>query len=172
MPHVDIESLNALDRSAFVAICGRFFEHSPWVADRTWTTRPWASRESLHEALCQTLALATLDEKVALICAHPDLVGNAALAGPLTSESTREQSAAGLGELSSEEISLFQQYNSAYRAKFSFPFVICARENKKEAILAAFPLRLQNARDQEIATAIREIEKIAKLRLLDAIAES
>ena len=172
MAQISLQSLNTLDRAGFVAICGRFFEHSPWIADRTWPTRPWASREALHSALCEALSIARLDEQISLIAAHPDLVGKAAIAGQLTSESTREQYAAGLGNLSAEEIALFQKYNNAYRDRFGFPFVICARENKKDAILQAFPIRLTHSREQEIAAAVREIEKIAKLRLFDAISEN
>jgi OHCU decarboxylase len=172
MPVISLQSLNILDRDAFVAICGRFFEHSPWIADRTYPSRPWRSREGLHCAMCHTLASATMEERVTLIAAHPDLVGKAALANQLTAESTSEQKSAGLGALSSEETALFQKYNAEYRAKFSFPFVICARENKKDAILAAFPVRLRNTRDEEIAAALREIEKIARLRLFDAISET
>jgi OHCU decarboxylase len=108
---------------------------------------------------------------VKLIASHPDLVGRLAREGGLTRESTAEQAAAGLDSLSADEIAAFERYNQAYRDKFSFPFVICARENKKSAILAAFPLRLQNTREQEISTALTEIYKIAKLRLLNAVSE-
>ena len=74
-------------------------------------------------------------------------------------------------QLSADEIERFEQYNAAYRDKFGFPFVICARENKKEAILAAFPVRQQNTREQEIDAALIEIAKIARLRLFDAVTE-
>ena len=111
------------------------------------------------------------DEKqLALICAHPDLVGRAALAGTLTPSSTAEQSGAGLNRLDVEEIATFQKYNQAYRDKFGFPFVICARLNKKEAILKAFPARLGNSREQEIKTALEEIYQIAYFRLSDIVA--
>lgn len=164
-----LTSLNQLDRAAFVAICGPLFEHSPWIAERTWERGPFATREALHAALCATMRAAPLDEQLTLIAAHPDLVGSAARAGQLTAESAREQGAAGLGNLSGEEISLFERYNAAYRQKFGFPLVICARENKKEAILAAFPVRLEHDRPTEIETALAEIGKIARLRLFDAV---
>jgi len=98
-----------------------------------------------------------------MIRAHPDLVGRAAL----TAESAREQAGAGLNQLSPEEIALFQRHNAAYREKFGFPFVICARLNKKEAILAGFERRLPHSREQEIQAALEEIFKIAELRLRD-----
>ena len=107
------------------------------------------------------------EKQLALIRAHPDLVGKLALAGQLTRESTNEQAGAGLGKLSPEEVELFQKNNASYQAKFGFPFVICARLNKKEAILAGFERRLKNSRTEEVAAALAEIFKIAELRLRD-----
>jgi len=115
--------------------------------------------------LRDTVMKAREEEKLALIRAHPDLVGTATL----TSESQGEQAAAGLGNLSAGEVADFRKFNDEYREKFGFPFVICARENKKEAILAAFPQRLKNSRQAEIETALREVFKIAELRLLDLV---
>lgn len=168
---ISLRELNDCSPERFVAVCGPLFEHSPWIAERTASQRPFASRDALHRALCTTVRVATRDEQLALVRAHPDLVGRAALAGTLTRESTGEQAAAGLGDLSADEIRRFQDYNAAYQSKFGFPFVICARENKKDAILAAFPVRLASVPEQELATALGEIDKIARLRLLDAVTE-
>ena len=104
-----------------------------------------------------------MDEQLALIRAHPDLVTRAVL----TRESEGEQAHAGLDDLSANEARQFQEYNAAYRERFDFPFVICARLNKKEAILRAFPERLENSREKEIEIALGEIYKIAELRLRD-----
>jgi OHCU decarboxylase len=164
--------LNQFDRDRFVAVCGPLFEHSPWIAERTWAGRPFGSLDALHLALCDTVYAASVDEQVKLIASHPDLVGRLAREGRLTRESTAEQAAAGLNQLSEREIALFDSYNEKYRARFGFPFVICARENKKAAILAAIPVRLNNTRAQEIQTALNEIAKIARLRLLDAVSEA
>jgi OHCU decarboxylase len=161
--------LNSLDRAEFVLVVGPVFEHSPWVADAAWPSRPFADVEQLHRVMIGVVARADDAKQVALIRAHPDLVGRAALAGTLTAESNHEQASAGLGQLSAEEIALFQKNNEAYRNKFNFPFVICARLNKKEAILKGFEVRLQNSREQEIAAALAEIGKIARLRLDDLI---
>jgi OHCU decarboxylase len=162
-----ISQLNNLDQAEFTRTVGPIFEHSPWIAEITWTQRPFTSVEQLHRALCQTVRAAGEEKQLALIRAHPDLVGRAALAGTLTRESTGEQASAGLNALSPEEIALFQKQNAAYRAKFCFPFVICARLNKKEAILAGFEQRLKNPPAQEIQVALEEIFKIAELRLRD-----
>lgn len=163
--------LNSLSRDEFVRTVGPVFEHSPWIAEATWPKRPFASVEALRATLCETVRGAGEEKQLALIRAHPDLVGKLALAGQLTKESTGEQANAGLDRLTAQEVELFQQNNAAYKAKFGFPFVICARLNKKEAILNGFKVRLQNSREQEIQAALEEIFKIAELRLRDLIRE-
>ena len=162
-----IFQLNDLNLAEFTRLVGPVFEHSPWIAEQTWPHRPFASVENLHQKLCQTVRTASQEKQLALICAHPDLVGRAALAGTLTRESTGEQASAGLNALSPTEIALFQKQNAAYRAKFGFPFVICARLNKKDTIIAGFERRLKNSPAQEIQAALEEIFKIAELRLRD-----
>src|SRR5262249_17923439 len=139
---ISLENLNRLAEDRFALVCGPFFEHSPWIADRTWHLRPFATRDALYAALCETFRGASRDEQVKLIASHPDLVGKLAREGKLTRESTAEQAAAGLAQLTDSEIEQFERYNAAYREKFGFPFVICARENKKDAILKSFPIRL------------------------------
>ncbi len=168
---VRLSELNACSALRFVKICGPFFEYSPWVADRAARRRPFADRDSLHAALVATVAAASTEEQLALISAHPDLVGATARAGRRTTASTREQAAAGLDCVTADEALRFDEFNAAYREKFEFPFVICARENNKEAILAAFPRRLANSPEEERQTALSEIAKIARLRLFDAIEE-
>ena len=167
-----LATLNACDLPRFLAVCGPLYEHSPWVAERAFSRRPFDSREALHKALVAAVRAATPDEQTALIRAHPDLVGKLAREGRLTAASTGEQAAAGLDSLSAEEIAAFERYNQAYRDRFGFPFVICARENRKEAILAAFPIRLANSPEQERATALAEIGRIGWLRIVDAVSNA
>jgi 2-oxo-4-hydroxy-4-carboxy-5-ureidoimidazoline decarboxylase len=164
---IALSELNQLNETEFTSIVGPVFEHSPWIAEFTWPQRPFASVEQLHAALCQTVRTASQEKQLSLIRAHPDLVGRAALAGTLTPESSGEQASAGLNALSPPEIAMFQKQNAAYRQKFGFPFVICARLNKKETILAGFERRLKNTPAQEISAALEEIFKIAELRLRD-----
>jgi OHCU decarboxylase len=164
---LSMAELNRLAPEEFVRRIGPVFEQSPWIAGAVAPRRPFATLERLHAALCETVRAAPEETQLALIRAHPDLVGRAALAGALTAESSREQAGAGLDKLSPEEIALFQRHNAAYRDKFGFPFVICARLNKKDAILAGFEQRLPHSREQEIQTALEEIFKIAGLRLRD-----
>ena len=162
---VKVQKLNTLDRHEFTRTLAPVFEHSPWVAARTVSKRPFNDRDELYSALRETVMKASEEEKVHLIRAHPELVGNAAL----TKESRSEQAEAGLEELTPGEREQFRIYNERYRDRFGFPFVICARLNEKRAILDAFPVRLQNSRGQEIETALREIFKIAELRLKDLV---
>ena len=160
-----LAELNAMDRVDFVRLVGPVFEHSPWVAARTEAQRPFPSVEALHAALVATVAKATAEEKICLIRAHPDLIGDE----ELTAASKGEQASAGLTDASPEEAEQFREYNRQYRGRFGFPFVICARLNKKDAIARAFPVRLRNSREEEIETALQEISKIAELRLKDLI---
>jgi 2-oxo-4-hydroxy-4-carboxy-5-ureidoimidazoline decarboxylase len=162
---LNLSELNALPREEFTRLVGPVFEHSPWIAERASAQRPFATREELHAAMCDVVQNATTDEQLALISAHPDLVGRVVL----TAESQHEQASAGLGNLTADEVAQFDSYNREYRERFGFPFVICARLNKKEAILTAFPQRLQNTREKEIETALQEIYKIAELRLRDLV---
>jgi len=164
-----VTEINSLSRDKFVRIIGPVFEQSPWIAEAAWAKRPFASRGALHAALCETVAGASAEKQLHLIRSHPDLAGRLASAGALTAESAREQAGAGLDRLTPGEIEQFRKNNAAYRAKFGFPFVICARLNRKEAILNGFRTRLPNTREQEIRTALEEIFKVAELRLNDLI---
>lgn len=154
-------------RQRFVDRYGGLFEHSPWVAERTFERGPFADLDHLLRELCATMRAATRDEQLALIRAHPDLAGRLAQQGALTRDSTAEQASAGLDRLSSEELARFQELNAAYRSRFGFPFVICARLNDRSAIRAAMERRLAHDADAEFDSALAEIEKIAALRLAD-----
>ena len=167
-----ISRINEMTSSEFLSVCGGAFEHSPWIAERAWQSRPFASIADLHEKMTSVVSGADIEKKLALVRAHPDLVGRLAREGKLTRESSSEQAAAGLAKLSESEVAAFERFNADYRNKFGFPFVICARENRKDAILEAMPPRLANSRDAELATALAEIFKIARLRLADAIWEN
>jgi 2-oxo-4-hydroxy-4-carboxy-5-ureidoimidazoline decarboxylase len=166
-----IAALNAADRATFVAAVGFAFEASPWIAAAAWERRPFAGRDALYAALVDVLARAPHQRKLALIAAHPDLAGRVAREGRLTPASRDEQAAAGLDRLTPEEIARFDAANATYRARFGFPFVICAREHDSRSILAALERRARNEHEAEIATALAEIAKIARLRLEDAVRE-
>ena len=161
-----ITEINELAHDEFIHIIGPIFEHSPWIAERGWAARPFDNRKHLHSALVNIVETASHKEQMSLIRAHPDLVGRVVL----TAESQHEQTAAGLMDLTPEEIAAFDRFNHEYKARFDFPFVICARKNKKSVILSAFPKRLQNTPEMEQKTALNEIYQIAAIRIDDLIA--
>ena len=156
-----------LDHDAFVERYGPLFEHSPWVAETAWHDRPFADRDQLYEALVAAMYAAPRERKLALIRAHPDLAGKAAVDGTLTDSSRREQTSAGLDRLTPDEYDAFTRTNAAYRERFGFPLVVCAREHTKESILRVASERLANTEDEEVRVALEEIAKIARLRLED-----
>jgi 2-oxo-4-hydroxy-4-carboxy-5-ureidoimidazoline decarboxylase len=165
-----LASLNAFDRAGFVSALGHLFEHSPWVADETYAKRPFRGADELFAALCATMRAAPLERQLELLKAHPDLAGRLAQAGALTASSAREQSAAGLDRLPAAEADEIRRLNEAYRVRFGFPFIICARLNAKEAILASMRARVSNSAEAELAAALGEVAKIARLRLDEVLA--
>lgn len=138
------------------------FEHSPWVEARA-DARP--SSGDRWTDLMAVLADATEAEQLALIRAHPELAGRAAIDGTLTAASAAEQASAGLDRLTAEEFARFHKLNAAYRERFEMPFIICVRLTEKAGILAAMEARLGNDRATEIRTALDEIGAIVRLRL-------
>lgn len=166
-----LSEVNLLSPVEAEELLGGVFEHSPWIVTETWHKVPFTTLDTLHAALVATVEHATGEQQLTLIRAHPDLVGRAAQAGTLTRESTAEQQAAGLAadDLTADEVTAFQQFNREYTERFGFPFVICARENKKASILAGFAARLPNDPETERQAALREISRIAWYRLADLI---
>src|SRR5262245_50222778 len=165
MAKVALGSLNAADEAAFVAALGEVYEHAPWVAQAVWRQRPFATLAALHAAMMAALRAAPAQQRLALIKGHPDLAGKAARAGAMTADSQAEQASAGLERLSEVEFAQFHRLNGAYREKFGFPFIICARRHSKDSILQQFERRLQNRTAEETETALAEIFRIAALRL-------
>lgn len=140
------------------------FEHSPWVEARADAAPSSGDR---HADLMAVVHAASADEQLALIRAHPELAGKAAVDKTLTDASAAEQASAGLDRLTPEEFAQFHELNAAYRDKFGFPFIICVRLTDKAGILAAMQARLANDRETEIAAAIGQIGEIVRLRLED-----
>ena len=140
------------------------FEHSPWIEARA-DARP--SSGDRWADLMAVVYAATADEQLALIRAHPELAGKAAIDKKLTEASAAEQASAGLDRLTPDEYRQFQDLNAAYKARFDFPFIICVRLTNKAGILAAMQNRLSNDREHEVATAIEQIGEIVRLRLRD-----
>lgn len=164
-----------MTEAVFVETFGGIYEHSPWVARETWE-RGLSERHDtvgvLAGELAATVDAADQETRLALIRAHPDLAGRAAVRGELGEASTREQAGAGIDQCSPEEFERFQALNKAYRDKFGFPFVMAVKGSDRHAILAAFEERLGNDAAAELERAIREIHKIARFRLSELADDS
>jgi 2-oxo-4-hydroxy-4-carboxy-5-ureidoimidazoline decarboxylase len=165
MDQVTLDTLNALDKTKFVAALGDVFEHSPWVAEAAYAARPFASLAALNAAMQDAVRSAGNDKQLVLIKAHPDLAGKAARAGALTADSTAEQASVGLDRLPDGEYEKFHRLNDAYKAKFRIPFIVCVRRHSKDSILREFERRLAHEQADEHATALGEIFRIVALRL-------
>jgi OHCU decarboxylase len=172
-----LRELNDSDRTSFVAAVGWVFEDSPWVAERAWAARPFASLDALHDAMTTEVARATHAEQVALLRAHPDLgaLGSDTLPSkggkPLSDASTREQAGAGLDRATRDELERLRALNQAYREKFGFPFLFAVTGSTKREVLNALERRLTSTRDVEHKEALRQVYRIARFRLEEALGE-
>jgi N-carbamoyl-L-amino-acid hydrolase len=165
-----LSDLNRLDPAAFAAALHGIYEHSPWIPERAAAQRPFASLAALKLALQDAVSLAGDDEQLSLLRAHPELAGKAAIAGALTAESTGEQAASGLDRCSPDEYAALHELNAAYNARFGFPFILAVkgptgRGLTRQAIIATFRRRLGNGLHDEMAEALRQVHRIAEIRL-------
>lgn len=162
---IDMAGINAMDQPAFVQKFGGIFEKSPWVAEQAWEKRPFASVDTLHAAMVQVVKFAPLPSQLALLQSHPDLAGKEAQAGTMTSSSVSEQASAGLNALSKPEVQKIAGFNSAYKQKFGFPFIIAVRMHTKEGIFFDFSQRLANDTQTEYQNDLQNVYAITRLRL-------
>ena len=164
--------VRSLSRDDFIARFGGIFEHSAWVAEGAYDhgLGPESDTpEGLHTDMAAIMRAAAKERQLALINAHPDLAGKLHAAGRLTQDSTKEQSSAGLDMLTDAERRRFTELNDAYKARFGFPFILAVKGKTKADILQAFETRLHHSKEQEFATALEQIEKIALLRLREML---
>jgi OHCU decarboxylase len=169
-----LDQLNACPAPEFVQRLHGIYEHSPWIAERVAHQRPFATLAALKLALQEAVTAATESEQLGLIRAHPELAGKAAIAGELTAESTGEQAASGLNRCSAEQYAVLHQLNADYNTRFGFPFILAVKGPTgagltREQIIATFARRLKNARGLEVAECLRQIHRIAEMRLNDLL---
>jgi OHCU decarboxylase len=160
-----IGDLNLLDQTSFVAAIGWVFEHSPWVAERAFHSRPFASLDALHAAMTDQVERATFAESLALLKAHPDLGARTRL----SEASTAEQAGAGLDSLTPGEFEQIHRLNAAYRDRFGFPFLLAVKGSTKHDILRALQARMEATPEDEYREALRQVYRIARFRLEDLI---
>ena len=156
-----IAKLNQMTQEEFVGVLGTIYEHTPEIAQKAWNYRPFKDVSALHQKMVNIVSLMSIDEQLALICAHPDLGSKVAMA----EHSVEEQAGLGLDRLSPQKYYRFQQLNQAYKDKFGFPFIIAVKTQTKDSVLNEFERRLKNTIESEMAGAIAEINKIAWFRL-------
>jgi len=174
-----LDEINRADQAAFTALLDGTYEHSPWIASAAWAQRPaggFATLAQLKLALVQVVREAGRDAQVVLIRAHPELAGKAMVSKTLTAESTLEQGKAGLTDCTPAEFARIQQLNADYNARFGFPFILAVRGPRglglgKAEIIATFARRLAHHPDYELAECLRNIHRIAEIRLADKFAE-
>ena len=162
----ELAQLNAADRDAFAVALGGVFEHAPWVAERAWSGRPFATVADLHRALMAAVTGADEAEQMAFISAHPELGSERARVGAVPPQSRQEQASLGLDRLDEAECKRFARLNADYRDRFAMPFIICVRRHTRASILSEFARRLANSREAERAAALQEIGHITRLRLV------
>ncbi|MEI9815038.1 MAG: 2-oxo-4-hydroxy-4-carboxy-5-ureidoimidazoline decarboxylase [Acidobacteriota bacterium] len=160
-----LADVNEMTQDTFVEKLGWIFEHSPWVAERAWSARPFESIGALHQAMTDQVTLAKLDERLALLRAHPDLGTRARI----SSASTQEQAGVGLDQLTPEEFDRLKRLNTTYREKFGFPFLFAVKGSNKHAILAALECRVVSDPEPELTEALRQVFRIAEFRLNDTL---
>jgi 2-oxo-4-hydroxy-4-carboxy-5-ureidoimidazoline decarboxylase len=168
-PAVSLSDLDTMDRARFVALLGGVFEKAPWIAERAFAKRPFATVADLWTAMQDAVASAGEATQLDLIRGHPDLAGKVAQAGALSAESRLEQGSLGLDRLSEAEFARFERLNAAYRDRFGFPFVICVRRHTRYALLDRFERRLASTPAEERGAALEEIAHIARLRLVGLV---
>ena len=168
---ITLEELNALPPRDFAAALGSVFEHSPWVPERVAGSRPFSSGIALHEAMCGAVVQADESLQLALIRAHPELAGRAAIRGDLTSASISEQTGAGLSACTPLEYERLQSLNAAYRGRFDFPFVLAVKGHTPQSVIAILERRSTHRKDAERSIALQEICRIARFRLADLVEE-
>lgn len=170
-----VHQLNAANVDAFVALLEGIYEHSPWIARAAAAKRPYATLAALKRGLVEAVREGGREAQLALIRAHPELAGKAMVAKSLTAESTHEQTSSGLTNCSAEEFATLQQLNADYNAKFGWPFILAVRGPRgtgltRTQIIATFSRRLEGHPDFEFAECLRNIDRIAEIRLNDKFA--
>lgn len=164
----------SLNHDQFIAMFGRVYEHSPWIAETLFDhglTDRHETLEGLADALRDIVEAAPRERQLALLRAHPDLAGKLAVAGTLTRESRGEQAGAGLDACSPAEFARFQELNATYTARFGFPFILAVKGKSRQEILGAFEQRIDHDQATEFRMALDQVHRIAYLRLADLCAD-
>ena len=169
---LSLDQLNTAPSAWLLQQLGGLYEHSPWIAEQALQQRPFVSLAQFKHAMAQVVTAASREAQLALVRAHPELAGRAMVSQALTAESTGEQSRAGLSDCSPQEFERLQQLNSAYNERFGHPFILAVRGPRgdglsRQQIIATFERRLHNPVNTELCECLRNIHRIAEIRLDD-----
>jgi 2-oxo-4-hydroxy-4-carboxy-5-ureidoimidazoline decarboxylase len=162
-----LSELNSYPQDQFTKALTTIFEHSPWIPNQAWPARPFATVESLHQAMIDEVHRAPQEQQLQLLRAHPDLGARARM----SRESTGEQTRAGLTHLTADQLNHLRTQNDNYRAKFDFPFILAVKGATYDTIIQALNQRITRSREDELKEALRQVSKIARFRLNDLIKE-
>ena len=167
-----LEQLNTASSQEAMQLLDGLYEHSPWIAEGALKQRPFASWAHLKHCMAEVLKDAGREAQIGLIRAHPELAGKAMVRKELTTESTNEQSKAGLTECTPSEFEKIQSLNAAYNQKFGWPFILAVRGPRglglnKHQIIATFERRLNGHPEFELQECLRNIHRIVEIRLND-----
>ncbi|WP_147804173.1 2-oxo-4-hydroxy-4-carboxy-5-ureidoimidazoline decarboxylase [Alkalicoccus halolimnae] len=163
-----IDQINNMQKAAFINEIGRVFEHSPWVAERSWKEHPFEDKQGMENVLLRVMWEAEEDLQLSLLRAHPDLGTKL----EVTASSLAEQKQAGLNDLSEEEFSLLSFLNRKYTDQFGFPFIMAVKGKTKIEIISSMQRRIHQSAEKEKTTALKEVEKIALFRLNELAADN
>lgn len=149
---IDLEQLNSASLSEAVQILDGLYEHSPWVAERAMQHRPFRSWAQLKHRMSEVVRDASLQAHMTLVRAYPELKGPT--------------------QCTQEELNQIEALNEAYNQKFGWPFILAAGGPRGSGlnthqIIETFRRRLQGHPDVELQECLRNIHRIAEVRLND-----
>jgi len=158
-----------INKDKIIYTLGSVYEHSSWVPERliSFDIKIIKNSDELFIKMKSIVECASDKEKLKLLCAHPELGNKLQKLNNLTDFSKLEQKSAGLDQCSDEEFETLTRLNKEYRVKFNFPFIIAVKGLTKENIIDEMKKRVKNSYNQEFNTALKEVHKIAKIRLDD-----
>ena len=160
-----INKIHNLTKNEFIEVFGNIFENASWIAEKLYSQKPFKDFEDLSQKMLNIFENIDKEKKLEIMNSHPDLADKTKI-GSLTPDSNKEQNTAGLDVCSEEEFNEFKKLNDTYK-KFGFPFILAVKGKNKNEILNNFRKRISSEPEIEFNEAIKQVKKIASLRLKD-----
>ena len=156
-----IDNINDLNKSDFLSIFGNVFEKTESVALKAFELKPFKDFDDIIAKMLNIYEGYERGKILEILNSHPELV----VEKIMTMDSKKEQNNAELNQCTEEELKEFVKLNKDYKKKFNFPFIIAVSGKNKSEILDNFRKRIKNDKNIEFKEAIRQVKKIASLRL-------